>query len=519
MNKKIPFLSLLLVVTLSACTQSTSLEFVPYESDVSFGTIKSDEEGDGYSRSSTYETLTYYSSGTETTLDDFRDLYSSGYGYRNAPSEGNIYALVIPINFTDSDTSENEKQKIIIQNAFFGDSSKNIYESVAAYYDYSSYGQLKIDGFVTDFYTYPAASTALGNGTSSVSKLVGGYALNWFYETYPDFDTSLFDQDGDGYIDCLYLVYNHEKASDSESSTSLWWAYTDHMSVRSEYNNTAPYGNSYVWISYDFLDGGNNYAETHTLIHETGHLYGLADYYNTSGGNYQPTGYSDMMDRNLGDHTGYSKMLLNWTTPYVVNDSCTITIEPFYSSGDLILIPTSKGWNGTPYDEYLLLEFYVPEGLNKDDAGTKYYYTDKSGETGIFTFFESMGLKVYHVDSRIGYFDLTSTRQYICDIDDEDALSKISEYQRYFINFINDNSISDSKVSTDDVLYHLLQVDETNTFTDNIPAESKDLWKTGDSFGIDTFTDFSFNNGASLEYTFTVDSMSKEGITITFTKK
>ena len=506
------FFSLFLVLTVVSCSKTTFLEITHYVNDHIFDEVKTEVKGEGYYREKEYSSLSY-GVNKEKNINSLRDIYSSGINHFNAPSIGKVKALVIPINFLDSDISNNDKQKIIIHNAFFGRANKTTFESLASFYNYSSYGQLEIDGYVSDFYNYPYASNELGNGTASVSSKIALSALNWFYENNPDFDMSEYDIDQDGALDALYIVYNHPSGNDSNS---LFWAYVDHMSKNVTYKDK-PFGNTYAWIGYDFLDADNNYSETHVLIHETGHVFGLDDYYNTyASGHFEPTGYVDMMDRNIGDHTGYSKMLMDWVTPYVLNGTGRITIKPFSTSGNLILIPTNQGWNHTPYDEYLLLEYYTPTGLNKNDAGTKYYYTDINGDQNVFTFLNKPGLKIYHVDSRVGYFDSRFSHSLITTIGDENEKEALSGRSSYCLDFINDNSVLDNKINQP-VLYHLLERSGENTLKDGIPFDSRGLFVSGDAFGVDVFKDFKFNNGSSLTHTFTILEENYQGITIEFT--
>lgn len=515
MKKLIFLLSNIMVLSLSSCQVAVKLEMTDYVSNISFPIIKKDEEGEGYYRLKEYQSLSY--GLNDQTINSLRDIYSSGANHFNAPSLGEVNALVIPVNFTDSDTSNNAKQRIIIHNAFFGEKYKTRFESLSSFYDYSSYGQLKFSGMVTEFYTYPYKSTELGSGTSNISSKIAGSALEWFYQNYPDIDMAEYDKDNDGYIDALFIVYNHEK---SESSNSLWWAYSDHMSKSTQGNVNSPYGSSYAWISYDFIDGKKNYAETHVSIHESGHIFGLEDYYNTNtNASYQPTGYVDMMDRNIGDHTGYSKMLLNWTTPYVVNGNGKITLKPFSTSGDLLLIPTNKGWNKTPYDEYLLLEYYAPTGMNANDAGTKYSYINSLGEDTIFTFLDKCGLKVYHVDSRVGYFDSRFSHNLITIIGNDDEMEKLQGKSSFCLDFAFDNTISNARAKIDPVLYHLLERDGNNTLIDGNPFSVSSLFTKGDHFGVDTYNDFVFDNGSPLTYTFFIESMDNNGVTISFNEK
>ena len=64
-----------------------------------------------------------------------------------------------------------------------------------------------------------------------------------------------------------------------------------------------------MWVSYDFvndkyLDFYNyNKLDTHTFVHESGHLLGLNDYYCYDTENtWDPAGVLDMQSYNVGDH-------------------------------------------------------------------------------------------------------------------------------------------------------------------------------------------------------------------------
>ena len=226
------FLPCFMVLSLASCQVAVKLEMTNYESNISFPEIKKNEEGEGFYRLKEYQPLSY---GLDNkTINSLRDIYSSGASHYNAPSIGKINALVIPVNFLDSNKKDNDKQKIIIHNAFFGEQYKTRFESLASFYDQSSYGQLEFSGMVTDFYDYPLKSTELGSGTSNISSKVAAKALEWFYQTYQDIDTSIFDMDNDENIDALFIIYNHKK---SDSSNSLWWAYADHLNRNVDGNN------------------------------------------------------------------------------------------------------------------------------------------------------------------------------------------------------------------------------------------------------------------------------------------
>lgn len=515
----------LLPFVLSGCVGNPT--FVPFREYVEEKLTKQDLNNDIYYSQSEYSSLEYQNfDKTIGTINSFRDLYSStndGRQYLNMASTGEQKMLVIPVSFKDTNTSNKAYKRTFIQNAFFGEENKTTYESVASFYNKSSYGHLKLSGEVSDWFNLdltPSELTSTIHASNLASRYVLDKAVDWYKANY---DNILdFDNDHDGYIDGVFLIYD----TPFQNKSSIFWAYTDRISKNERFLgangvwqtlNTDPvYLNGYSWASYDFLKAINNTVDSHIITHETGHLFGLDDYYSSY--DYQPTGFMDMMDMNLGDHTGYSKMLLNWTTPYVIKNVGEITIKPFESSGELILIPANESWNGTPYDEYLLLEFYAPTYLNRYDSSTSFTYYDKNGTPRVASLFSEYGLKVYHVDARAAYISNKQSKQIISYFDDAELNTKLDTYRQnnssYYIGLGNSNNIPSS--ANKNPLYHLLEKSGNNTFLTGKTATNDTLFKLNDSFGINTFTNFVFDNGKSLKYNFVITALSSGGITINF---
>ncbi len=531
MNKKL-IISLSLIVLLSGCVsnKATSLAFVPYDYSCIELNNKIDINEDNYYQLKEYSPLEYEEyDESRGYINDFRDLYSStnnGRTYLNAPSTGEQHLLVIPVSFTDSDKTNQDEKKILINNAFFGDESKNNFYSVGQYFDIASYGHLKLKGTVSDFYNIDLSSTELRNNINSrtsSSRYAASRAVEWYQENHDDI--SLYDNDKDGYIDSVFIVYDHPF---DNSTDSLYWAYVDHMNKNEGINfldgqgkiyvnniEGNKYVSTYAWASYNFLYPNNNYVDTHVYVHESGHLFGLVDYY--SNNSYQPLGYLDMMDYNLGDHNAYSKMLLNWSTPKVVSGSGNISIRPSILSGDVILIPTNS-YNNTPYDEYLLLEYFAPISINEKDDRLSFTYNDAYHNSRTGKLYNQYGLKVYHVDSRLAYFKNKGLSSIIAMLDDEDYQNKLDNYRktslnRYCLDFAFDNNNSSHP------LIALLPADDENALLDGSCASNASLFKRGDSFGINNYQNFKFYNGDELEYSFVIEDINPDRITINFSHK
>ena len=451
----------------------------------------------------------YTPSNYNFTFKDMRD----GEDFHDPATIGNQRILVVPVKFLDDELVSScrnyeggcDKALEDIDKAFFGDPSYTGWESVSSYYYKSSYGQLKLQGRVTDWFYLDKTSRALNSLSSKIYADPTYYVLReaskWYQKYYGDLD--YYDQNDDGYVDAMWLVYDRPY---SQLSNSIWWAYT-FWDYENTSNTLKPF--TYAWASVDFLYEGQYekngvlVPDAHTLIHETGHVLGLDDYYNyNSESTYGAAGQVDMMDYNIGDHNAYSKMLMGWLKPKVVTGNATITIESLQSSGDCILVRGDDTWNNTPMDEYLLIEFTTPTGLNYLDSENAY-------ANGLQHFTQS-GIKIYHVDSRLAKYDNSG---YFIDYTD----SLLGET----VSIANSNTTQYSMA--DEFLIHLLEANKTNTFKNGLPATNKTLFKEGDRFTPNDFSQFfangtKFNDGSEIGYTISIDKITNTNATLTFTK-
>lgn len=321
----------------------------------------------------------------------YSSLYNDGTRFV-LPSLGEQKLLVIPVDFEES---PGEKGQLpIISTAFFGQTGNNEFPSVADYYDHSSYGRLHIrgkvaEGFYRCSYSLGQLSTVQGSRKSkeALTKIYRE-ALSWYDQTFPEDPSSNYAfSDGKGHtVVPVYLIYNAPYSGlngEVSNRDSMMWAFT--------INDPAPVS----WSSYSMLSV-NGKVDSHTCIHESGHLFGIPDYYDISGAStneYSPLGRADMMDCSLGDHNPFTKYLLGWVKPYIVDRNSTVTLRPFASSGDCLILG-SEGEN--PYEEYVLLCYYTQGGLNYFDSVLR---TDET-----MKMMPSSGIVAYKVDARLGVF-------------------------------------------------------------------------------------------------------------------
>jgi len=445
----------------------------------------------------------------------------------NLDSSGTQHILVIPVQLSDAPcstlTGGCDGARTNIQKAFFGAATETGWESVSSFYTKSSYNHLNLTGTVTPWYTLPKTKAQLSTltGYGDPTYYVLRNAITW-YKTIVGNALTGFDQNGDGYVDAVWLVYSAPNAqnviSPTDAYSNVFWAYTywDYAQTASV---NSPVGNVYAWASYDFLfeggytSGGSAAVDAHTFIHESGHVLGLDDYYSYTTGDWGAAGALDMMDYNVLDHNAYSKMAFDWTYPYVMDGtktSTSITLNPFESSGDCILI--NNAWNGSPLDEYLLLEFYTPTGLNYLDSQSGGYPGNN------LRGFTVPGIKIYHIDQRMGHFDW-NTAAYISFTDSIDIVDG-----SYYTDIAVSNSSEYSAANASYKAVHLLEAGGVNTFKNSDGyATNATLFTQGKTFTPSSFASFfpvsgKFDDGTAIGYSISVTSVSATNATVTITK-
>ena len=455
-------------------------------------------------------------------------------GYEILPSTGKQKVLVIPIYFKDytpfSCMDDPLKGLENINTAFFGESEDTGWESVKSYYYKSSYGKFELEGSVTPWCPIDKTLKEIVSLTeySEPSIYCLREAIKWVNQSYPNL-TKDYDLDKDGFIDSVALVYandyydntgkqdydrNYEKGIVDDIESFLWaytfWDYEQSPSLNS------PVGNVYTFLSYDFLFDGGYFKEevkdnktiktplvdAHTYIHEFGHVLGLDDYYSYDLLDDEPLGKLDMMDNNIGDHNAYSKYLLNWLDPVLVEEEGTYIISSVGDKPSALLIPSNiDKFSYSPFSEYLLIELYTPDGLNELDS--KFRYQEDSKKTPYH--FTKTGVKIMHVDSRLVVVDDEEETYYYTNVFN-DTLTHPSKIQ-----FVGANNTSSYSINPDFKLINLISSEKgRNAFDANYYASNRDLFVKNDMI-----TTFEFNSGDKLKFNIEITKIDEKEKTAT----
>ena len=397
------------------------------------------------------------------------------YVYGALPSIGRPKALVVPIEFPDATASSKGCQISLIEKAFNGSSKDVEWESVNSFFKKSSYGKVDVEfDVMNSWYRTKSNSTYYQNYKSNTSYYVDPAEIiikEYLTNNPHNLDFSDYDTNGDTYIDAIYLIYT--KIVNYNDSNSMWWAYQYYYMNEDYFDGVTPY--YFMFAGYEFLTENKAKCDTHTFIHETGHLFGLEDYYDydenkgIKGGGLAG---ADIMDYTVGDHNPFSKMLLGWANnPILITTKTSITIdlEAFQRNGDFVILANNFDESLGMYQEYFIVEYWTPDGLNDYDAGNYHY--------------SKPGVRVLHVTANLETKDGYTYFKYE---------NSYSTQKLLTLHPANGAYISTTTQASNDFLY--------------IPEKTS------------TFLNARYNNRVKLDYSFKVNNLTKDYANITFTK-
>ena len=435
-----------------------------------------------------------------------------------ASRENPANVLVVPVEFSDVTFDDaygvengEERIKSELEIAFNGTAEEtNYWESVTSYFEKSSFGNLNFNFDVTDVVSLDVSTDDVLERRTDVETIVSD-AFESMKSSNSELDFTKYDYDSDGLMDGIWFVYSAPDYGTDPSYydyASSFWAYVTYF-LNPEADIESPNLCTYGWASYDFMyKKGEDRIDSHTFIHETGHLLGLNDYYDYTN-TRSPLGLYDMQDYNVGDHNVWTKTALGWIDPIIIDTSenipAKVHLNPRENGGAIFI---TNDYSGSVFDEYLVLELYTSNGLNELDSTTVYdsYYERMPQESGV---------KLYHVDARLidnvqggrqVYYDSSSLAEGIPDHYVTIGASNTYSYDRnYTVELFEQIELVSS--DPNDGSYQ-------RRFG---PYSSSDFFQSGDTFDMDTYKSFTYrnsgnlNSGDSLDIEIYFTNVSEEG--------
>lgn len=241
--------------------------------------------------------------------------------------------------------------------------------SVKDYFNEISYGQFNLQTDVAP-QVYTANNNMVYYGAPNGSAHdIRAYdlMLEAVQKADADVDFSQYDNDGDGSVDGVYIIY----AGFGEASSGL-------------VNTIWPHASSITGQSFDGkaitkyscsneLNANGTLTGIGVICHEFGHVCGAPDYYDTdyaTGGDFISTGNWDLMDRGLYNTTTaksgskpahinpMEKIKAGWVTPTIINGATSLNIPDITSNPAIYIYNTSTA------NEYFMFENRQKTGFN-----------------------------------------------------------------------------------------------------------------------------------------------------------
>ena len=188
-----------------------------------------------------------------------------------------------------------------------------------------------------------------------------------------DIDWSLYDWNGDGFVNQLLIVYAGHGMNDSSGDDLIWphqWWMSDHFQDGKQEPYCDPIPVTYndkeykvdCYCALQELTKNDDYGSFGTICHEYTHCFGFPDFYQSSKsyvggwelmdyGNYNGEGYSP------AGYSAHERWLMGWLTPTELTTATTVTNMPALSDEPKAYLIRNDGFQN---------EYYIVENRQQD---------------------------------------------------------------------------------------------------------------------------------------------------------
>lgn len=311
---------------------------------------------------------------------------------------GERRALVVLMAFKDVSFKKKKEEFVNLFN------SKDYHEnnaigSVRDYYDFASQGQLD---YVSDIYgpytaqynmRYYGANTGDGGSDSNPVAL----CIEAVRNLPADLDYSLYDNDGDGLVDNIHIIFAGHGEEAGASADAIWAHEYPHRIVL---KNEVGYSLAGYSCSPELRgNSGANITYIGVICHELGHALGAMDYYDTNygtGGEFDGTGKWDIMASGSWNDQGRTPPNFN---PYVRSVVFGWNKQVVLENNQSISMPRMEIGNS---------EQTVVYRLNTGSSGD-YFLLENRQQYKFDAALPGAGMMVYHVHPNIEKYNTTNT--------------------------------------------------------------------------------------------------------------
>ncbi len=299
-------------------------------------------------------------------------------GEEHAPFEGQHKELVILANFSDCQFQEENTREVfnrMLNEEGFADLSLGMTDGSARdYFLAQSGGAFTMSFDVVGPVNLPHAYSYYGENYGGIQaqdmdpEQMVVDAVNLVKSNYPEIDFSNYDNDGDGKVDQVFILYAGQNESAGGDENTIWpHKYSLSLSGITNLKANGVTIDDYACtseLSPLYTESGTAFvlAGIGTFCHEFSHCLGLPDVYDVSGANYGMNTWS-IMDQGEWNgfnvagytpagYTAYERMYCGWLQPIELTEDTQIRgMKPLSQGGEAYII-----YNKANRNEYYLLE-------------------------------------------------------------------------------------------------------------------------------------------------------------------
>lgn len=271
--------------------------------------------------------------------------------------------------------------------------------SVRDFYRFASQGQLD---YISDIYgPYTSQNSMRYYGGNSINGGSDRNPLDLCIEAIKslpsDIDFSVYDNDGDGLVDNVHIIYAGYGEEAGASADAIWaHEYPHRISLRNEVG--------YSFAGYSCSpelrgNNGSNITNIGVICHELGHALGAMDYYDTNygtGGEYEGTGQWDIMASGSWNDNGRTPCNFN---PYVRCNIFGWCQQETLKANEQVSMPRVELNNA---DQTII--YRLDTGSDGD-----YYLLENRQQYLFDAAIPGSGLMIYHVHPNIDRYHTTNT--------------------------------------------------------------------------------------------------------------
>ena len=305
------------------------------------------------------------------------------------------HGLVIPVQYKDVKLTYSREDfvKLLTQPGYKENGAEG---SAKEYFDAQFNGMVEFQFEVVTPVTLSGIRSQYGgNGSDDTDKAPAQMIAEACRLADDDIDFSIYDDDGDGVVDNVFVFFAGGDEADGAGSDCIWshaWYIRSGAGIKLEldgktidrYACASELSRTYTTLE-DYRDV---FTGIGTFCHEYSHTFGLPDMYDTD---YEESGgyaaglwtWTSLMDGGNMNNNGNTppnlnaieREILGISDPVIIDADGGYSLEPVHEKGKYYRIDTD-----TP-DEYYLLECRSDEKWDKHigGKGMLVYHVDKSG--------------------------------------------------------------------------------------------------------------------------------------------